>query len=643
MSFTPFKNDSGDPDCNAVLEQTTLTGAVYWNRRDSAEAMLALIGGGTVRAWQFNEASWPPSWALLQQGNHLYVVLAGSTSSVHWYGNIVGCYAVQYGSFPNFVHNFFDQVWQGLRVSLIQNMPAGFETMPISFVGHSFGSAVAFLGALEWRRRFGTVQVEYMGLAKPKPLTDGYTGALPQSRYFISTGNDCVSQLPPNSLVLGVLDALSQWQYSVPMDWRHYSPGYRFDADDVLRLRGPREWDTTPSAGQISATPFYHPIGNYMQAAENAWLVCRHDGRDAPIIEMSRQIRGMPAVQNGNVNIDFRQYVDVQQQNQQLFRSQGPGPLTPENLNSVNNTSGVVLGRSSANGIFPALTGGNGEMQKMSFFYHVNSAGYSESHLVPDQANLAAYEALAAAYTAKRLAASGVQTTLDWIRFSTIGTARRVVVFTPFDLPAGTPIRGSFGAGGHGGQQSSDFGATALLLRKVAANGSFSHWFFRGVPDEIVVDGGLYANNVGYTRAIDALGTFCKARGFSWPGTAKEAGQGYPIGALANNGIGQVIFTMTGNPFNGLAAGSRVRIRVSQQVARPNLDGTWTVTVQDANNAVSTNTMWLPPTPTAVGRVWKMNAGGGTVDFLSIERITERRVGRPFGLYRGRSRRRVAS
>lgn len=644
MSFSTFSNQGGGLSVDAVLEQTTLVGCLSWNRRDLAQQLLDTVGGGTIRAWQFNENSWPPSWALIQQGNHLYVILSGSSSSVHWYGNIVGCFAVQYGSFANYVHNFFYSVWQSLRIELLLNMPPGFETMEISFVGHSFGSAVAFLGAADWQRSFQSPRVEYLGLAQPRTLTDGYTGALPAVRFHVSTDGDAVPNLPPNSMVLSVLDALSQYRYSVPMDWRHYAAGYRYQTDGTLREVAPAAFNTPPSSGQLATTPFRHPIAMYMQAAETAWQTQVRQGRGSAIVAISQQIRAMPSPQNANVNIDFRQYVDIQQQNQQIFRSQGPGPLTPENLNDVNNTSGIVLGRSSADGIFPALTGGNAEMRKMTFFFHVNNAGYSESHLVtPAQDNVDGLLRLATAYTNKRMDVSGVNTFVDWIRFSTVGTARRVVVFTPFDMPAGTSLKGTFNFGGHGGVEASDFGATSILLRKVALDGTFSHWFFRGVPDNVVADGGLYSNHQGYTSAMNRLGNFCKTSGFQWAGASKEPGLGFAISALVNNGVGQIVFTCTGNPFNGVAVGTRLRIRVAQQGMRPNLNGTWTVTVQDANTGVSTNTSWMPAAPVATGRVWKMNAGGGTIDSLSIERITERRVGRPFGLYRGRSKRRVAS
>lgn len=641
MALTPFTTFNGDPDYNAVLEQTTLLGALYWNRQDAANQALTITGGGNVRAWQWDEQSWPPSWALLQQDNHLYVIIAGTTNWPQAYGDVVGCYAVQYGTFANFVHNFFFQVWQSIRTGLIANMPAGYETMPISFVGHSLGAAIAFLASVEWSQRFQAPVVEMMGLAQPKAFTSGYGGPLPSPAYFVSTLYDSISLLPPNSMMLSVLSALGGYENSIPMDWQHYTRGYQYDANSLLQLRPPSYWNQTPSAELLAGTAFYHPIAMYMVQAELAWATAVATGRNQPLLGVSRNIRSVPNAQTTNVNIDFRNYVDVQQQNQVIFRQQADGPLTPANLPAVNAISGGVLGATSAGAILPRITGGSSEMQKMTFFYHVNLAGYSESHLIPDPATDAAALALVTQYTTLRMACSGAQTTMDWIRLSTIGTARKVRVYTPFDLPAGTPTKGTFVIGAHNLPDQSDFGATSILLRKLATGGTFSHWFFRGVPDEVVDEGGLYDPAAGWNVPLLALGTFCNAQNFQWPGTAKETGTGHVITAMANNGIGQVQLTFTDNPFPGPNFGYRLRIRIAQQSTKPAMDGTWTVTAVDANTCVTKNVLWLPPTPVPTGRIWKMNQGGGTINRLSIERITERRVGRPFGLYRGRSAARV--
>jgi hypothetical protein len=642
MGFTPLKNSNGSLNASAVLELTTAVGAVYWNRRDAAATLLGIVGGGSVRVWNFDQASWPPSWALLQQGTQLVVVLAGTTSDVHFYGDVVGCYATPYGSFPCFVHSFFNSVWQSLRTSIVQNMPIGFETMPITFVGHSFGAAVAFLGACDWQRSFSAPLVEYLGVAKPKPLTAGYTGGLPASRFFVSTNFDCVSNLPPNDIVLSVLDALSAWRYSVPVDWTHYTPGYRYQSDGILRLEPGNQWDITPSVGDLALTLAYHPIRNYMQAAEYNWQNVVGSGRDAAIVTLSQNIRAQAAAQNTNVNIDARRFVDVAQQNRDMFRAPSGGPLTPDNLPFVNDSSGIVLGRAASNGIFPGISGVTSMAQKITLFYHDSLAGFSESHIIPTQGTTQAMLALANTYVVLRMQCSGQQTTLDWIRFSTVGATRKVVGFTPVDLGANVPTTGTFGGGGHAGIQSSDFGATSLLLRKVAADGSFAHWFFRGIPDSVVTDGGQYTNAGGYTQAITNLGTYLAQNGFSWPGTGKQAGMGTALSGMAQvAGSGQVTLTFGANIFNGVAPLTKVRIRISGQNQRPTMNGTFTVTVQSANTCYTRDTIWLPPTPTVTGIAWLMNSGGGTIQSLSIERVVERRVGRPFGLYRGRSRNRV--
>jgi hypothetical protein len=439
-------------------------------------------------------------------------------------------------------------------------------------------------------------------------------------------------------MVLSVLSALPQWETSIPMDWQHYTRGYRWDASPALQLETGSTWEQTPSAELLAGTAYFHPIANYMIAAENAWTNAVRIGRDLPLVALSRNIRAATNPQNQNVNLDFRDFVDIPQQNQMIFRSEGPGPLTPRNLPTVNTFSGSVLGATSTDAIFPRVIGGSSEMQKMTFFYHVNLAGYSESHLIPDPPTDAAALAFVAQYTGLRMACSGAQTTVDWIRLSTVGSARKVRVYTPFDLPAGTPLRGTFTIGAHMAPDQSDYGSTTILLRKVAAGGAYAHWFFRGVPDEVVDEGGLYDPAAGWGMPLKALQNFCQSQNLQWPGSGREAGTGHAITGLANNPIGQIVFTFTDNPFAGILAGTRVRLRISQQPTRPNLDGAYTVTVQDQNTCVSRSAVWMPPTPTPTGRAWKMNTGGGAIAALSIERITSRRVGRPFGLYRGRSR-----
>lgn len=635
--FAPFSLPSGEVSPDALLEQSVMEGAIYWNRRDIALETISIAGGGQLLAWEFDDNTWPPSYVLWRQGNNLYVAVTGTHNLPQLYGDIVGAFAGAYPGFECQAHTFFLESWHNLRGRLALNLPADYRTCNMHFVGHSLGAAVAFLGACAWQNDLPDTWVEYLGLAQPKALTSGYNGRTPGFCYNIANVDDVVPLLPMNRGGLGLELTPLTWALGLPNDWTAYRNHYTMDFQGTLTRQLATYFEALPGPRIIGTTPAAHPIAAYMQRINALWLRDVRIGQNLPLIGLSQTIQGLPAPQNGDVNINADATINIAAANQINFNSPGPGPLTPANLDRVNNLNGRLLGVERGNPIFtrPITFGGGSMPSKITFFYSVNKAGFSESFYDSVRGPEALTAAVLSPWVTARMGLCGNETRLDYVRLSTVGDARKVAILYPKDFGDAVPVIGNYRRRAAGA--ASDFGGTALLVRKYQGL-AFSRIFVRGIPDEIVDGGGNYAPTAGFSVNFDAFNAATVAMAWSWRGVSGNVNPPAAITNITQNADVTCTYTLGTNLFQGVPILTHAVVRVNGQKNPKQVNGTQTVVVTGANTCISLRE--LP----VVGFV----AGGGKMTYssltykpitkLSVERVVSKRPGAPFGLYRGRSK-----
>lgn len=192
-------------------------------------------------------------------------------------------------------------------------------------------------------------------------------------------------------------------------------------------------------------------------------------------------------------------------------------------------------------------------------------------------------------------------------------------------------IRSAF----RGTWQDNDIPQMALLCRSQTADNQYGkNWFLRGLPDS-VVKGGEF--NPGTTDFLTLLtGFFATIRGDGWQFRSLDRGAAQR--AILNGNVATAQITHVGAGIFGI--GEKVRI-VGARSALGRVRG-WTATVV-ASAAAGVNTL-LTLSPYRAGS--DLVAGGqvklvspifNTAAVNSYVRVNPRKVGRPFGQYRGRS------
>lgn len=625
-----------------MLEMFTLEQALIYNQVEIRDLLLGICGGAEVRAWQWANTSWVPSLAVIRQGNTIYVFVTGTENLQQLWGDVNGVYAVDYGSHQCKVHTFFFRAWQVLENRIIDRLPADWRDCSFVFVGHSLGAGVAHLGAFEWKNANPSMRVDLLTTAMPKSLTHGYVGPFPDSLNFIASRFDLVPLVPANGLVAWSIGPVGAWFASIPMNWVHYANGYYLDTDPAPGLIPRADLDATPSPRTIIGTATYHFLQEYLNAIANGWLRYVGSGRDAALVGMVTTLAGLPVNQTLVNNLDAAQFVSIPEANEKLFLSGPDSPLTPENLRLVNNIYGRVTGVEAANSISTPLAGSSLNMPcKITFFYTVNQQGFTESWYDGAHSADGITPLMLQNYLIARMKISGRQTFIQYVRISNTapGTARQVVVY-----PASTwshearALSGQAGTGPVTGE--SDFGGTALLVRKQSGL-LFSRFFLRGIPDSVVKSGGLYSPVGGYDDDFNNYKATVIGLTWGWLGT--NAGVNPP--QLITNCVqapgSQATFTLANALFNAPDVGKNKVIRVSRQRNPRNVNGTHTVLVASLTSCITLSPLPVTNFIQGTGQMYYPNQVVKNVTDMKVEGVQTKRVGLPFGLYHGKSKKAV--
>lgn len=647
--FSDFVDGNGVPAWDALLEQGCIFQALTFNDQATATNVIGICGGGQILRWDWLTGSWPPSLVMYRQGNILTIHVTGTENLSQLYGDVIGVFAVPYTGLGCKVHTFFQQAWLSVRARIVPSLPTDWRDCEFRFFGHSLGAAVAYLGSLEWKRDNPTMRVQLLTTAMPKALTVGYNGFLPNTCNFVASPDDVVPIVPVNGMNAAVNFLTSVGFFSIPFDWVHYATGYFLRGGNANLERGTADdFNYTPSPAILGTTAIEHFFAEYLAKILLGWSRYRGVGQDLNLVSIASMLATSPAQQTLVNNIDATQYIDVPQQNILSFESVGPGPLTNENLLSVNSISGAVTRVSRTDAIFPVLSPSGGGMadSKMTVYMRDGAGSFSESFFRAGLSPDGVTAAMIMNFTDCLVPLLGTETFITKVRVSTVGSARlvklwylpalRQAVIGASPVPADYGWQGIASGGGHTTAKQSDAPGTSLLLRKQSGL-RFSRWFLRGIPDDIVQAGGAY---VPFPRFSTNLTTMAQqlATGWSWYGVLGAQPDPAPITNAVTQLDSTCLFTLGSPLFNGVPLNTRKVVRISGQRSPGNLNGNVTVQVVSATQARTVRPLSVNNFVLGTGLMRFTNVGFIPITGLTPERIVTKRAGRPTDQSPGRSK-----
>lgn len=661
MAFSKTTLADGTPNPSAALELVTLVAACYWNQPAAVAAELAQLGGGEILGFSFTAITWPPSWTVVRSGNTIAFCFAGTDTVAHIFGDTTGAWGTPYRGGPVQAHTFFLSSWNALKATITALLPADVNQCDLIFTGHSMGAAELFLAALDFVQSGKGKTVSVLTFSPAKCLTEGFAGPFPTSAVFIAPLDDCVPFLPPYNGISAVVGPAVDYIFGIPVGWTHYENGFVFDGSAGYASQPAEFWNTWPSPSTVYATGTTHTTffqGNLIAT------VAFGIGLD----EAHREIRNIligifqsprpPAVffpPNPAAFLDF-----VFQNNAVFFQTVPPA-LTTINAGAVNTVAGNITQAASlaAAPIFSSLTPEGGTMAyagaaKITFFFTDLLGGFSESWYVaagPGGINAG----VLAGYLNLRMVISGQQTTFLYARVSLVASPRVVAVYYPADIPDLVSTTGSAGAPRRTNTPiSSDISNTSILIRRT--NGSiYSFWFLRGIPDDVVENGGVYtpAGAWNYTNLLNAIFTWLQGNGWGFVGRTPASQAILPLASIAiNANTGTATFTVggavgfpMGSPLNPALTPYQYRLPVRlRRLAQPRqANGVYTVTVISQTQCVTLDQFPYSGFATTGVEQLVYNVPQVIVpNKYTVEKATTRKAGRPFGLRAGRQRSRLA-
>lgn len=262
-----------------------------------------------------------------------------------------------------------------------------------------------------------------------------------------------------------------------------------------------------------------------------------------------------------------------------------------------------------------------------TLFFEQEGYGWTESlYKLGTDSDLRTY--LPGLYTlaTKRAKLSGTQTAIRHTRVSTVGVFRDV----------GGENVNLVGDGSH----ESDTPATALLIFMNDVT-SLKHkfLFMRGIWDSVVKIGGLYQPTTAYIANFNAWAAEVRAGGWGWNGAATKIEQ------LVTNVVQNVDKTVTvtlGAELFPVPRPDFATVRISGVQGAVQLNGSQVVRVNDGTHFTTKFPIAMFPW-TVGGKVTYTVKGFVAAFGVGVERITERKPGRPSYKSVGRRRARARS
>lgn len=344
-TFTPISDPSGNLQFEALLEQVCGVAAIYGGVKQDAQDLLDLCGGGEVVAWAFTPESATPDLAVVRQGSHWYIWVAGTVNLTQWIANVTGSLAVTSINPNVYANRFFWLAAETLLQVGGRFLPPLTPDLRITFVGHSMGAAVAFAMWYMLRGRYPGYQVELLQLAPAKLFTFGLNNPSPSTHFLVRVPGDPVVMVPPPAQELMAVNPIlgAPFVFSNGLGWCHYGKPYQLSRAGQLTQDLPQQyWNTVPLQWLYTIDTSAHPIASYASFIREGIV------DPYPVTPRARRVLGLletvaahPPQPNQSIPFDPAAATDPAQSNQAYFGST-TGPITQANADRAQSLSILV-------------------------------------------------------------------------------------------------------------------------------------------------------------------------------------------------------------------------------------------------------------------------------------------------------------
>jgi pimeloyl-ACP methyl ester carboxylesterase len=269
MSWRPFFEANGNPSREAILEQTLLLAAQWYQDPGFAQRVTDAMGGVRLLYWQWRRDSKLPAWALFADADaNVLLLIEGTSQPQQWYAHVTG--AFPYFDTESGMLVFWTHLFQArlLMEEVRPHLPLAINVFYIS--GHSYGGALATLLALSAGGSLGVTQpCRVMTLGAPRSVF-GLRPFQPRGLLIrvVHRDLDPVPSLPPSSFLLvpGVNFAF-KFAFTHTLNWTHVGNRVLLNDRGGLEIRGLEDGEPLSNIKYIPEAKFGgHLIEAYLNA-----------------------------------------------------------------------------------------------------------------------------------------------------------------------------------------------------------------------------------------------------------------------------------------------------------------------------------------------------------------------------------------
>lgn len=375
---------NGTPDPVAASQSLALILAMYYDRRDLAQSLIG--ADGSILLWDHRPTSWPPSVVVIRQGTTYHVAMTGTQNfDPQALKHIAGSFVRAGLPSGHPANGQWVGVWADVWAEVRPLITDPLDTVTIRLSGHSYGGAVAQIGAQTLTEDGSVRAVSVCGFGTAKSITTGYAGGIPPT-FLWASYQDPVPNIPDGSEVLAwtgswVVPVI--WQ-ALLTRWDTYGTPVPLGPDGTIGTGGVAP-DPLPAYVSVGPLTEHSTINYYGRLA--AWWAAngRPAGMSLPLTLSLNAIEGVP----------------VQPRVDGLPRVV-PGPDSTPIMIPLYNVSARVSPRGVSEMAFPAyLTGGT--PFRVVRYVNENENGFTETQLLYTTGLIGAAGFAAAKLAAARL------------------------------------------------------------------------------------------------------------------------------------------------------------------------------------------------------------------------------------------------
>jgi pimeloyl-ACP methyl ester carboxylesterase len=531
-SLADLCNPDGTLNPAALLQAASLLNCLQNNNRPAAQSLLAQSGTAQILVWTWFPETLPPDFAVIIDGDTIYIVIIGTMNATQWTGQIAGATATPYPGQPGVsVGAFWAPIAAQASTEISTLAQPGITRMVI--VGHSYGAAIAQLVAMNFAANPGQLtSVDCLLLGGPNPVTAGYSGTLPNCMHRVAIVGDIVPQLPPTGFATSLpLAVLSNWVTGAGPQWAYYGTGWTLGTAGGLTANPA----TRPTVGGAIAAAAagnlnIHLIENYLAAAIATYQATAGTPQVSAWLPGANAVANAPNPQIPAPPIDPGTWVNVPGANAVYFPDT-PALITAGNVGTIQSvqmavTNAVVqsvaniqvsnqIGANMAASNFKKITLiANNDLYGRLYSTVLNQAGTLSSCLTQASTLASRFASCfgnaLTAYTTPTPPFPYPQArgtpTIDFVRISDALNPRVSQIFT-----LGGPNYAGFTGG-----KSADFQATSLSMRLIGVSSQtvppsivpedFQHYgnlLVVGAPDDCVQAGSYVPGVVIFTGVTE--------------------------------------------------------------------------------------------------------------------------------------------